>query len=170
MVRRHPHVFGTEKVADASSKTAAWERQKAGERAAAGPQLQGWLAGIPAGFPSLMRALKLGKRAARAGFDWPDVSGPIAKIREELDELTTAVATEPNGPEVDEEIGDLLFAISNLARHLDVDPEGALRRTNLKFEQRFSHIETRLAEQGKSLEDATLQEMDELWNEAKTLA
>ena len=166
MVRRHPHVFGDESVADAKAQTVAWEHHKASERAAKGPS--GLLDDIPPGFPALMRATKLGKRASRAGFDWPDAQGPLAKIREEIGELEAVMAGDVPGPAAEEEIGDLLFAVTNLARHLDVDAESALRRANHKFQRRFRHIERQLEKKGQTLKDADLTQMDALWDDAKS--
>jgi nucleoside triphosphate diphosphatase len=165
MRRRHPHVFGTAEVADAQAQAIAWESQKAGERAARG---EGVLDGVPQGLPALARAQKLGRRAARVGFDWPDVHAVRAKIEEESRELEAAIAERAAAPEaVVEELGDLLFSIVNLARHLDVDAEGALRRASLKFEARFRAIEERLADAGHSPEQAGPAELERLWIEVK---
>ena len=149
MRRRHPHVFGDARVEDAAAQTEAWEAHKAREAEARG-EPRGALDGIPVGLPSLVRAQKLGKRAARVGFDWPDVGGVLAKLEEETGELREAVDGLPEAPErAEEELGDLLFTLANLARHLGADAEGALRRANLKFEQRFGYIEARLAADGR---------------------
>jgi ATP diphosphatase len=170
LIRRHPHVFG-----DLSGKTAEevkglWEQIKAEERAAKAkrkpPTHDGALAGVPAVLPALTRALKLQQKAGRVGFDWNDPRAVLAKIREEADEIEAAL----DGGRADEvpgEIGDLLFAVVNLARHHDTDPETALRGTNQKFERRFAFIERALAAQNKKPQDATLAEMDALWNAAK---
>jgi MazG family protein len=167
MRRRHPHVFGDDEIADAEAQTAAWEEHKAREAAERGER-RGLLDGVPLGLPSLVRAQKLGKRAARAGFDWPEVSGVLEKLAEETEELREAVRMRDEAPErASEELGDLLFTAANLARHLGVDAEGALRRANLKFEQRFRHIEARLAAQGREPVDASADELEGLWEEAK---
>ncbi len=162
MVARHPHVFG----ADSRDKTAAdqvrdWERVKAAERGAAGT-----LDGVALGLPALTRAVKLQTRAARVGFDWPDASHVLAKIVEEAHELTEA-REQLSADETEAEFGDLLFVLANLARHLAVDPEAALRRANAKFTRRFAAIEAALAARGRRPEDSTLDEMDALWNAAK---
>ncbi len=167
LVRRHPHVF-----ADAEGRTAEhvkglWERIKAeekAERGEAGPT--GALAGVPVTQPALTRALKLQDKAGRVGFDWNDLRSVLAKIREEADEIE-AELDGANNSKIGAEVGDLLFAMVNLARHLGADPEDVLRQTNLKFERRFGSIERALAARGKTPKDATLAEMDALWDEAK---
>jgi MazG family protein len=167
MRRRHPHVFGDARVEDAAAQTEAWEAHKAKEAEARG-ESRGVLDGIPVGLPSLVRAQKLGRRAARVGFDWPDTAGVLDKLEEETRELHEAVQALPDAPErAEEELGDLLFTIANLARHLGADAEGALRRANLKFEQRFGYIEARLAEEGRGPEEVSAQELERLWAEAK---
>ncbi len=162
MVARHPHVFGDEsRDKTAEQQTQDWEKVKAAERGAAGT-----LDGVALGLPALTRAVKLQNRAARVGFDWPDATHVLAKIVEEAHELTEA--RERFTPEeTEEEFGDLLFVLANLARHLKVDPEAALRRANAKFTRRFQAIEAALAARGKKPADSTLEEMDALWNEAK---
>lgn len=170
MERRHPHVFGQASVADAEAQTRAWEEQKVAERAAkakAEGRAPSLLDDVAAGFPALLRALKLQKRAARVGFDWPGPKPVFAKVEEELSELRAAFdAAEP--PErLAEELGDLLFTCVNLARHLGLDPETGLRGTNGKFERRFRAIEKAFADKGKKLEDATPEEMEEAWQAAK---
>jgi ATP diphosphatase len=166
LIRRHPHVF-----ADADGKTAQavkglWERIKAEERAAKGQKVQtGALAGVPVALPALIRALKLQEKAGKVGFDWNDPRAVLAKIREEADEIEEAL--DAGGADAPAEVGDLLFAVVNLARHLKADPEALLRATNLKFERRFGSIETALAKDGKSPSDASLDEMEALWNAAK---
>jgi nucleoside triphosphate diphosphatase len=163
MVARHPHVFGAEardKTPD--QQTADWERIKAAER---GPARV--LDGVALGLPALTRAVKLQKRAARVGFDWPSTDEVLAKIVEETQELAEARATLTEA-EITEEFGDLLFVMANLARHLKIDPEAALRAANAKFTRRFSRIEDWLAEAGKSPADSDLAEMDDLWNRAKS--
>lgn len=165
LVARHPHVFGEEsRDKTAAQQVSDWEDAKAAERAA-GAQ-SGTLDGVAKGLPALMRAEKLQKRAARVGFDWPEAESVIDKIAEEARELKDAAADA--GPDqVEEEFGDLLFAAANLARHLGVDPETALRRANAKFARRFARIEEMLAETGRSPADSTLEEMDAMWNRAK---
>ena len=165
LVARHPHVFGEEsRDKTAAQQVSDWEDAKAAERAA-GAQ-SGTLDGVAKGLPALMRAEKLQKRAARVGFDWPEAESVIGKIAEEARELKDAAADA--GPDqVEEEFGDLLFAAANLARHLGVDPETALRRANAKFARRFARIEEMLAETGRSPADSTLEEMDAMWNRAK---
>ena len=165
LVARHPHVFGKEsRDKTAAQQVSDWEDAKAAERAA-GAQ-SGTLDGVAKGLPALMRAEKLQKRAARVGFDWPEAESVIDKIAEEARELKDAAADA--GPDqVEEEFGDLLFAAANLARHLGVDPETALRRANAKFARRFARIEEMLAETGRSPADSTLEEMDAMWNRAK---
>lgn len=164
MVRRHPHVFGDAAALDARQQTAHWEQQKAAEKAAAGHASA--LDDIPLAMPALARAAKLGRRAARVGFDWPDIAGPRAKIDEELGELAEAMAR-GTPAEVAAELGDVLFAVVNLARHLGVDPEDALRGTNHRFEQRFRWVETRLAAEGTPLSSAGLDKLDAAWEAAK---
>jgi ATP diphosphatase len=171
LVRRHPHVF-----ADADGRTAEavkglWERIKAQERADATAERgtaepSGALAGVLVNLPALTRALKLQDRASRVGFDWNDPRAVLAKIREEADEIE-AELDGPDRSKAAAEVGDLLFAVVNLARHLAADPEDVLRQTNLKFERRFAAIERALAARGKAPKDATLAEMDALWDEAK---
>ena len=159
MVARHPHVFGDEsREKSAEQQTRDWEAQKAKERGTAGV-----LDGVALGLPALMRAVKLQKRAARVGFDWPSTDEVIDKIVEEAAELRAETDREKQV----EEFGDLLFVMANLARHLGIDPEAALRGTNDKFTRRFKMIEAYLAERGKRPEDSDLAEMDALWDEAK---
>ncbi|MGV8838745.1 MAG: nucleoside triphosphate pyrophosphohydrolase [Bauldia sp.] len=166
MIRRHPHVFG-----DAVATRGFWERSKAEERkakAVAGGSSPGLLDDVPVTLPGLARAMKLQKRAATVGFDWSETATVLDKVREETAEIGTEIAASPvDADRVEDEIGDLLFAVANLARHLKVDPDAALRRTNAKFERRFRHIERRLAEQGKPLAEAGLEAMEALWVEAK---
>ncbi|MFK7868035.1 MAG: nucleoside triphosphate pyrophosphohydrolase [Roseobacter sp.] len=165
MVARHPHVFGNEsRDKSAEQQTADWEALKATERA--GKAQQGTLEGVALGLPALTRAVKLQKRAARVGFDWPDTGQVIDKIAEEAQELIEARDTLGHAELVDE-FGDLMFVMANLARHLGIDPEAALRGTNAKFTRRFEGIETRLAAMGKSPQQSTLEEMDALWDSVK---
>jgi len=165
MVARHPHVFGDENRNKSSDQQSAdWESIKAAERA--GRDEGRTLDGVAIGLPALLRALKLQKRAARVGFDWPDVSHVIDKIAEEAAEVVEARDTLTQA-QVIEEVGDLLFVMANFARHLNVDPEDALRKANAKFTRRFEGIEDALAKQGKTPADSDLEEMDLLWNAVK---
>jgi len=165
MVARHPHVFGDEsRDKSAAQQASDWEVLKASERAARAQG--GTLDDVALGLPALMRALKLQKRAARVGFDWPDVAQVIDKIAEEAREVVEARDTLGPG-ELAEEMGDLLFVMANLSRHLGVDPEAALRAANAKFTRRFGAIEAALTARGKRPEDSDLDEMDALWNAAK---
>ena len=172
LVRRHPHVFGDAGGLKVAAVNALWERIKAqekAERAAAGntaDQATGALAGVPLSLPALTRALKLQGKAGKVGFDWNDPRAVLAKIREEADEIEAAL-DEGDAGKIAEEVGDLLFAVVNLARHVAADPEAALRATNRKFERRFAAIERALAARGKSPLDASLAEMDALWDAAK---
>ncbi len=163
MVRRHPHVFGDAEIDSAAAQTTAWETQKAAERASQGAASA--LDGVGVGLPALTRALKLQRRAARVGFDWPDVAPVFDKIDEEIAELRGAMTQ--GAARIEDELGDLLFAVVNLARHLDTDPEQALRGACRKFERRFRTVETRLAAQGKPGGAATLDEMEAEWQWAK---
>jgi MazG family protein len=171
MIARHPHVFADARVASAEAQTVAWEEMKAAERAAKGDAAEtSTLDGVPLALPALLRAIKLQNRAARVGFDWPSTAEVIDKIVEESRELAEVNASpEPDRDRLEDEMGDLLFVAANLARHLKIDPETALRRANAKFERRFRHIERGLAAQGRKPEDATLEEMDALWDDAKLL-
>jgi ATP diphosphatase len=164
MIRRHPHVFGDEAARTAGVAKGFWEANKAKERASKGETTKRTLDGIAITLPGLTRALKLQAKAARVGFDWPDVSHVYDKLAEELTELREA----PEDKRA-EELGDLLFVMANLARHYGLDPEAALRGANQKFERRFRHIEDKLTTRGKSPAQSDLQEMDALWDEAKTL-
>jgi len=170
MVDRHPHVFGDLKIADADTQTVSWEARKAAERAKkGGEQPAGALDGVALALPALMRAEKIQKRAARVGFDWKTIGPVIDKIEEELGELRTEIEAGKTDPaRVTDEMGDVLFAVANLARHCKVDPEAALRSTNDKFEKRFRYVEQQLAVRGKKPAEATLEEMEALWQEAKT--
>ena len=171
LIRRHPHVFGDARGLTPEAVERQWERIKVEEKAgkAASRAVEGCagaLAGVPVGLPALTRALKLQQKAGKVGFDWNDPLAVLAKIREEADEIETAIRSDERR-QAAAEVGDLLFAVVNLARHLDADPEGVLRATNAKFERRFGAIERALAERGKSPEESTLAEMDALWNAAK---
>ncbi|HEY2875020.1 MAG TPA: nucleoside triphosphate pyrophosphohydrolase, partial [Reyranella sp.] len=172
MVDRHPHVFGDLKIADADAQTVSWEARKAAERAKkGGEQPAGALDGVARALPALLRAEKIQKRAARVGFDWKTIGPVIDKIEEEMGELRIEIeAGETDPARVTDELGDVLFAVANLARHCKVDPEAALRSTNDKFEKRFRYVEQQLARQGKKPAEATLEEMEALWQDAKTKA
>ncbi len=167
MIRRHPHVFAdTERPADAQAQTAAWETVKAAERGAKGPA--GTLDGIPLALPALTRAEKLQKRLSSVGFDWNSAALVLDKVAEEAGEIVAAQAAGAPQAEIAGEIGDLLFVLANLARHMKVDPEAALRTTNSKVERRFAWIEGELARAGRGPKDATLAELEALWQRAKT--
>jgi ATP diphosphatase len=169
MIRRHPHVFGDAAV-DADGMPAQWERQKAEERAAKAAsegRAAGALDGIAAGLPSLTRALKLQKRAARVGFDWTDPADILDKIDEEVAEIRAEIDGKAPRDRIEDEMGDLLFCAVNLARRYEVDPDAALRRTNAKFERRFRHLEAALRAEGRDPATASLDEMEALWVAAK---
>lgn len=182
MIRRHPHVFGTEDVtaeeySARGMEEGTWERIKSEEKAEAElrrkelglPQKTsevGFLDDVPTGLPALTAALKIQKRASKVGFDWNDMNSVVAKVHEEFKELSEAVDAMDQQKQ-EEEMGDLLFVMVNLCRHLKIDPENALRQCNVKFRKRFAYIENALIASGKSLEKANLAEMDELWNMAK---
>jgi ATP diphosphatase len=174
MIRRHPHVFGDENdKLTAEDVKGNWDRIKAeekAERAARRPPEEGThkslLSGVKAGQPALTRALALQRKASTVGFDWNDPRAVLKKIREEADEIEAALERK-DASELESETGDLLFAVVNLARHVGADPDMALRASNTKFERRFAYIERALEQRGRSLEDATLDEMDALWNDAK---
>jgi nucleoside triphosphate diphosphatase len=171
LLRRHPHVFGEARSITPEAVKGLWDRIKAQEKAEraarhGAPAEAGALADIPAGLPALARALKLQMKAGKVGFDWNDPLAVMAKIREEADEIAHEIAV-GDSERAGAEVGDLLFAVVNLARHLKIDPETALRGTNVKFERRFGAIEQALSARGKRPEDATLAEMDDLWNAAK---
>ena len=165
MIERHPHVFGTEGAADSMALKTIWEDRKAAERAARSED-QSVLADVPMGFPALTRALKLQKRAARVGFDWGAAEPILAKVEEEIAELRAAVVEGALLSERELELGDLLFTIVNLARHLAIDPETALRATNAKFERRFRSMENK-ARDGRSLPERPLGELEAMWEDAK---
>jgi len=180
LIRRHPHVFGDERSQTPQAVEGLWERIKAQEKEAkaerGGAENAGALAGVPVALPALTRALKLQTKASKVGFDWNDPRAVLHKIREEADEIEAALDEPPPNPPPQAgegwegaagEVGDLLFSAVNLARHLRADPEAVLRGTNRKFERRFAAIEQALAAEGKKPQDATLAEMDALWDEAK---
>jgi ATP diphosphatase len=168
LIRRHPHVFADVKGLSTAAVNRQWEEIKAGEKAArndaAAPE--GALSGVPVTLPALTRALKLQQKAGKVGFDWNDPRAVLAKIREETDEIEAEIEA-GRSAEACAELGDLLFAVVNLARHLDADPEAMLRATNAKFERRFAAIEATLAERGRTPQQSTLAEMDALWTAAK---
>ena len=178
LIRRHPHVFADAGALSSDEVKALWGRIKAEEkrlraaaRGAAGlaPEPQpGALAGVPVALPALTRALKLQEKAGKVGFDWNEARAVVAKLREEIDEIEAEIDAGERA-KVAGEVGDLLFAVANLARHLKVDPEGALRGANAKFERRFAHIEARLAAEGRAPEGASLEDMEALWSEAKAI-
>ena len=170
MVCRHPHVFGAAQDLSPEAVRKSWGEIKAQEKAdrqAGRPAAKGLLADIPAALPALSRAVKLQARAGSVGFDWNDPRQVLAKIREETDEIEAALDGGNKG-EIADEIGDVLFALANLARHVGVDPESCARSTNAKFERRFAHIEAALGERGETLVATPLAEMERLWQEAKT--
>lgn len=165
LIARHPHVFGDEsRDKSARQQVIDWEAIKAAERASTPDR--GVLDGVAMGLPALTRALKLQNRAARVGFDWPVAENVLDKINEELTELVEA-RDQADPAAMEEEFGDLLFVMANLARHLEIDPEQALRRANAKFTRRFGHVEAALAQAGRRPQDSDLPEMDRLWDQAK---
>jgi len=176
LIRRHPHVFGEARnlspreVKDLWANIKALEKQRrAAERAAAGAPAEaraGALSGVPAALPALTRALKLQEKASKVGFDWAEARAVIAKLREEIAEIEAEISS-GDAEAAAGEVGDLLFAAANLARHLGIDPEAALRGTNAKFERRFAHIEARLSAEGRAPAGTSLDEMEALWVEAK---
>ncbi len=164
MLRRHPHVFGDEsREKSADQQVVDWEKTKAEERAAKGERRESALDGVATGLPGMTRAVKLQARAARVGFDWDETADVLAKISEEARELVEAEDADAR----EAEFGDLLFALANLGRHLKIDPEAAVRRTNAKFERRFREVERRLLAQGRAPGEATLAEMDAIWDAIK---
>ncbi len=169
MIRRHPHVFADERIDDADQQTQAWERHKADERNSKNNngKIAGQLDGVAHALPSLVRSTKLQKRAAEIGFDWPDISGPMEKIEEELGEVRDEIAMAGGEDRLEAEIGDLLFSCVNLARHARVDAETALRRANHRFEKWFQAMESALRADGRKMDDLDLDEMELLWQQAK---
>ena len=167
LIRRHPHVFADEQVASVEEQSKAWEQHKARERAAkSSTEKSRILDGVSHALPALTRALKLQKRAARVGFDWPDVQGVLAKLQEEIAEVEAELKEPVDADAMQHEIGDLLFAVVNLARHVRVNPETALRMGNRRFESRFAHVEEALGG-ADGLAQASLDEMESAWGEAK---
>ncbi|HYO90909.1 MAG TPA: nucleoside triphosphate pyrophosphohydrolase, partial [Pyrinomonadaceae bacterium] len=176
MVRRHPHVFGDDVARDSAEVLRNWEAIKAEEKRAAGKDKQdenaSLLDGVSSKAPALMEAHQLSTKAARVGFDWQSVEDIFDTLHEELDELKEAIREQKESKEAEkervrEEVGDVLFAVVNIARHLSIEPEAALKVTNRKFRQRFRHIERGLRERGRTPDAATLEEMEDLWQEAK---
>ena len=176
MIRRHPHVFGGADAPDAAEVKQRWDAIKAEEKAGrassgdAAGTAGGLLSDVPVALPALTRAVKLQKRAGKVGFDWNDPHAVLAKLREEIEEIEEELGAETQDRErLADELGDILFAVANLARHLSLDPEAALRRSNVKFVRRFGHIETELTRAGRDPARASLDEMEALWIEAKAL-
>jgi nucleoside triphosphate diphosphatase len=170
MIERHPHVFGTVAIGSAAAQTVAWEQKKAEERAqraAASGATASALDGVIQALPAMSRAEKLQKRAARVGFDWPDSGQVLDKIVEELGEVRQEIAGKGTAERLGDEVGDLLFACVNLARHLQVDPEAALRQANRKFERRFRRVEELAAATGQAMETIPLEKLEEFWQAAK---
>ncbi len=176
MIRRHPHVFGDAAARAVGITDTIWDGIKAEEKQARAASRgdvtngAGLLADVPAALPGLARAVKLQRKAGTVGFDWNDPRAVIAKLREELSEVEQELGPAADADRVEDEIGDVLFAVANLARHLKIDPDAALRRANRKFERRFAYIERRLADAGRAPADASLAEMEALWQEAKVAA
>jgi MazG family protein len=175
LIRRHPHVFGDAKVADAAGVVAQWHQLKKAEK----PERESALDGVPRALPALMRAEALQKKARNVGFDWPDVRGSLEKVKEEVAEVTAEIETDlafahaneskfTPAPETAEELGDLLFSIVNLTRHLKLDAEELLNGANDKFARRFRAVEARIAAQGKTMTECTLEELDAAWNAVKS--
>ena len=169
LVRRHPHVFGSENATSSKEAYGSWEQIKAQERAKSGQKKKGTLDGVPDALPALLRAYRIGEKASSVGFDWSHNDGAIAKLNEEMKELQEVLDREETTAErIEEEFGDLLFSAVNIARHLKIDPEAALRRATFKFQRRFQFLEDALAQDGKSVADTDLESLEALWNAAKT--
>ncbi len=168
LTRRHPHIFADTKVSGSAEVVKNWERIKAEERKEKGQKPRSAIGGVPPGLPALVRAERITEKASAVGFDWKNVDDVLAKVHEELDELKEAHAG-GDRTRVEEELGDLLFALANFARFAKVHPEEALRGTVRRFTARFEHIEARLAQEGRGPRDSTLEEMDRFWDEAKEL-
>ena len=167
LVRRHPHVFGdATRLTHAEEVRGRWEELKATERASSGDRTKTLLGGVPASLPALLQAYELGSRAATVGFDWAAAADVVAKLEEEITEIRDAMA-QGSPSKVEEEVGDFLFAASNLARKLGVEPEGALRKANRKFRERFTEVERRVEARGERLQDKTLGELEEEWQAVK---
>jgi tetrapyrrole methylase family protein/MazG family protein len=165
IVRRHPHVFGDIQVTGVGNVLQNWEKIKAAEREETGNQEKSLLDGLPGALPAMIQAQEYQSRAARVGFDWPEIGGVLDKIQEEIEEVKHTVDIR----ELTAELGDLFFALVNLARWKEVDAESALRETNLKFRKRFGYIEQKARENGKRMDEMTLEEMEAYWQEAKRL-
>jgi MazG family protein len=175
LIRRHPHVFGNESAGSAAEVIKNWEAIKAQEKAEKlnqrTPEQRSLLEGIPSKLPAIHEAHQISSRAARVGFDWPDIDGIFEKLQEEVRELKEVISEDENDPKrerLEDEIGDLLFVIVNIARYLKIDSESALKRANRKFKSRFQFMEGELARQGKSLDGVALDEMEALWQRAKS--
>jgi ATP diphosphatase len=172
MIRRHPHVFGTEEERAAGAAPGFWDELKAAEKKNNGQEPSGVLEDVPVGLPALTRAIKLQNKAAKVGFDWPSLAPVFEKLGEEIGELRAEIdkaggRSAGSDPAIAEEFGDLLFVVANVARHLKIDPEAALRAANEKFTRRFRYIEDELAKRGSAPAQSNLTEMDALWDEAK---
>jgi MazG family protein len=167
LIRRHPHIFGDTDAQTADEVKRRWDEIKAEERKAKGQQHRGLLDGVPRNVPALVEAAKISSKAAGAGFDWPTFEDVLAKLDEELRELHQARSSQAPQEHLEDEVGDMLFVLVNIARFLKVDPEQALRRTNAKFRRRFAAVEEGLAQQGKDPDDSTMEEMEALWQQAK---
>ena len=167
--RRHPHVFGDQHIADAAAQTRAWEQHKKHERRqkSTDETYASVLQDIPVNLPAITRAMKLHRRAAGVGFDWPDIHGVLEKLDEEVQELKHEIASNGSVERLQDEIGDLLFVATILARHGGIDPESALRAANSKFERRFRGVEQELSRQGRDIHQVSLQEMDAIWDRVK---
>lgn len=175
LIRRHPHVFGDQRAGTASEVIKNWEAIKAQEKAEKlnqrTPEQRSLLEGIPSKLPAIHEAHQISARAARVGFDWPDIDGVFQKLHEEVRELKEVIADDPQNPErnrLEDEIGDLFFVMVNIARYLKIDSESALKRANRKFKSRFQHMEAELARQGRTIEETKLDEMEALWQRAKS--
>jgi MazG family protein len=167
LIRRHPHVFADEKVADARAQSEAWEQHKARERADRGPETASALDGVPLALPALLRAQKIQQRAARVGFDWTELRHVLDKLEEEMAELRRALVAEESTERLQEELGDLLFSGVNLARFLDADAETLLRNASHKFESRFRLVEVLAKQKQRDMRDCSLDELESLWQQAK---
>jgi len=169
LIRRHPHVFGEGEARDASDVKRIWSEVKAGERKEKGAEQEGLLTGVPRNLPALVEAQQISSRAAQAGFDWENSGQVIDKLHEELGELEAERDSGASRDRLEDELGDLLFVVVNLARFLKVDPEQSLRRTNAKFRRRFAHVEDRLKSDGRAVQGTPIAELEELWQEAKQI-
>ena len=169
LIRRHPHVFGEGEARDASDVKRIWSEVKADERKQKGAEEQGLLTGVPRNLPALVEAQQISSRAAQAGFDWENSRQVIDKLHEELGELEAERDSGASRDRLEDELGDLLFVVVNLARFLKVDPEQSLRRTNAKFRRRFAHVEDRLRSDGRAVQGTPIAELEELWQEAKQI-